>query len=451
MAQRTTDAPLNREGKPLRVVFVTITFDPEPGALRGLPLAKWLAARGYDVRVLTAFPQYPVGKLYPGYRMRPWMREVMDGIPVLRVPIYPSHDTNPLRRIWTYLSFMLAASTIGVALIGRADVIYLYEPPPTNGLASTLLKWLHGAPVVHAIADMWPETVLGSGMLPRRGGLHRIAYALIGAWCRFLYRRASVVTVLSQGFRSLLVDRGVPAEKIEVIYNWTDEDVFRPVPRDDALAKELGFEGKFNIVYAGNIGPLQGLETVVRAAALVRDSAPSVQVVIIGTGPHEARVKAVASEVGATNVRFIPRREYWEMPQINALSDVLLVHLRDFPFLASTVPSKTQVGLASGKPMLMAVRGDTATIVREAGAGIEVPPEDPHAMADAMLAFSRMSEAELAAMGERGRAHYFRTMSLDIAGAHHDRIFRQLARSGPSLDRAGVAPPAIAPKEQALR
>jgi colanic acid biosynthesis glycosyl transferase WcaI len=429
--------PLNRKGRPIRVVFVTITFDPEPGALRGLPLAKWLMDRGYEVEVLTAFPQYPAGKLYKGYRMRPWMRETMDGVPILRVPIYPSHDTNPLKRIWTYLSFMLAASTIGVSLVGRADVVYLYEPPPTNGLASLILKWTRGAPIVHHIADMWPETVVGSGMLPGGSLVSRLAAGLIGIGCRFLYRQAAVMSVLSPGFKRLLIERGVPEDKIEIIYNWTDEATFRPLERDPLLAAELGMTGRFNFVYAGNIGPLQGLETVVRAACTLQPEAPEIQIVIIGTGPHSARVQALAQEIGASNVRFIPRREYWEMPQINALSDVLLVHLRDYPFLAATVPSKTQVALASGRPVLMAVRGDAADIVRSAGAGVVVPPDDPNAMAEAMLRLYRLPEADRTAMGSRGVEFYRREMSLEIAGAQHDRIFRRLGGVGATAATSG--------------
>jgi len=415
--------PLNRAGRPLRVVFVTITFDPEPGALRGLPLAKWLAARGFDVRVLTAYPQYPLGRIYDGYRTRLWSREVIEGIPVLRVPIYPSHDTNPVRRMLTYLSFMLTASLIGVPLVGDADVVFLYEPPPTNGIASLLLKLVRGAPVVHHIADMWPETVLASGMLPRP--LHAIADRVLGAYCRFLYSQATFMSVLSPGFKRMLEERGVPSRKIMVSYNWTDEEAFRPLPRDNELAVQLGLAGRFNIVYAGNIGPLQGIDTVVRAAARVRDANPFIQVVIVGTGPAEAGVRALAAELGATNVLFLPRREYWEMPLINALSDVLLVHLRDYGFLASTIPSKVQVALASGRPLLLAVRGDSADLVTAAGAGLTCPPDDVEALADQMLRMAALPNGELESMGKSGHAFYLRNLSLEVAGAQMDEAFRR--------------------------
>jgi len=411
----------------MRVIFLTITFDPEPGALRGLPLAKWLAARGYDIKVLTAFPQYPEGRIYPGYRVRLWQREVMDGIPILRVPIYPSHDTSAVRRIGTYLSFALASSTIGASLIGPADAVYLYEPPPTNGLASLVLKFFRATPIVHHIADMWPETVIESGMI-RGSQTKKIANYVLGKWCRFLYRQAQVMTVLSPGFKRLLVERGVPESKIEVIYNWADEETFRPVERDAALGRELGFDGRFNIVYAGNLGPLQGIDTVIRAAALLKDN-PLIQVVLIGTGPKEEEAKRLAAQLGVGNVRFLSRRQYWEMPKINALADVLLVHLRDIPFLHTTIPSKVQVSLASGRPILMGVRGDAADLVREAGAGVICEPENPAEMAKTMLEMSRMPKEQLEAMGTRGRAYYLSHLSLDIAGEKMDAVFRRVEAS----------------------
>src|SRR5579871_2395173 len=255
--------------RPLRLIFLTITYHPEPGAQHGLPLAKWMAARGHDVKVLTCFPQYPLGRIYDGYRqcLRQW--EDVQGIPTLRVPIYPSHDTRALRRMVTYFSFMLTSTLPGVPSIGPADVVFLYEPPPTNGVAALALKLFRGTPIVHHIADMWPETVIESGML-RNERIKGIASRIIGAYCRFLYRQASAVSVLSPGFKRMLMARGVPEEKIEVVYNWADEDMFSPRERDEELARQFGFTGKFNFVYSGNLGPLQNIETVVRAATRLK-------------------------------------------------------------------------------------------------------------------------------------------------------------------------------------
>lgn len=408
----------------MRVIFLTITFYPEPGAIHGLPLAKHLAKKGYDIKVLTSFPQWPIGKIYPGYRMRPWQWETIDGIPVLRVPIYPSHDTSAIRRILTYLSFAFTASTIGAALIGSADLVYLYDPPPTNGVASLILKTFRGIPVVHDIVDMWPETVIESGMV-RGERTKNITNSLLGAWCRFLYRHADVVTVLSPGFKRLLIGRGVPENKVRVIYNWADDTTFHPGEPDLNLSRELGFEGRFNIVYAGNLGVYQGIDTVIKAAALIKDH-PKIQVVIVGIGPKQEELEHLASELGATNILFLGHRSYEEMPKVNSLADVLLIHLKDLAFMHATIPSKTQVSLASGRPILMAVRGDAAEIVREAKAGVVCEPDNPSEMAKVMLEMSEMPKAELENMGARGRDYYINNLSLDVAFEKLDEIFRNV-------------------------
>ena len=408
----------------MRIIFLTITFYPEPSAIHGLPLAKHLASKGYDIKVLTSFPQYPIGKIYPGYRLRPWQWETVEGIPILRVPIYPSHDDSAIKRIITYLSFAFTAATIGTSLIGPADIVYFYEPPPTSGLASIILKMFRGTSIVHGIADMWPETVIESGMVWDKHS-KRIMSFLIRIWCKFLYRQADVVTVLSPGFKQLLIDRGVPANKVRVIYNWTDEAIFHPVDPDPNLAKDLGFKGYFNIVYAGNLGVHQGIESVIKAAALIKEH-KKIQIIIIGIGPKEEELKKLASEIGATNVLFLGRRQYEDMTKINSLADVLLVHLKDRPFLGTTIPGKTQVSLASGRPIIMAVRGDAAEVVRKAGAGIICEPENPEDMARAMVELSQLSTEKLQDMGRRGRSYYLNNLSLDIAGKKFDAIFRSV-------------------------
>ena len=199
-----------------------------------------------------------------------------------------------------------------------------------------------------------------------------------------------------------------------------------PEPRDEGLARELGLAGRFNIVYAGNLGPLQGLDTVIRAAARVR-SVRAIQVVIVGVGQQEPALRALARSLGATNVRFVGRRPYQEMPRISALADVHLVHLRDLPFFRATIPSKTQVALACARPVLMAVNGDAADVVQKAEAGVTCPPEDASRLAEAMVTLAETPRDELEAMGQRGRRFYLDEMSLDIGGRHMDRLLREVA------------------------
>jgi glycosyltransferase involved in cell wall biosynthesis len=412
----------------MRLTFLTQWFDPEPGAIRGLPLARALVRRGFDVEVVTGFPNYPDGHVYPGYRIRPWQREAVDGVSVLRVALYPSHDQNPIHRVANYATFALSSAVLGPLLTRPADVLYVYHPPPTVGVAAAVFRRAHRVPIVYHIADMWPESALESGMLGQ-GAARAVAQATLGAYCKWVYGQCKAITVLSPGFKRLLVERGVPADRVHVVYNWADDDLFRPLPRDEGLARELGMAGRFNVVYAGNLGPLQGLETVVRAAAGVRDI-PEIQIVFAGGGVDETRLRKLAGDIGATNVRFLGRKSLNEMPAINALADVLLVHLRDLPFFSATVPSKTQVSLASGRPILMAVAGDAADVVRSAGAGLVCPPEDETAMAQAILELHGMDRDRRERLGAHGHEYYLREMSLAVGTERMAELFRTVGGGG---------------------
>jgi colanic acid biosynthesis glycosyl transferase WcaI len=409
---------------PPRILLLSISWDPEPGPLRGQPLAKWLSEHGYEVEALTSVPSYPLGRTYPGYKMRLWQWEVIDGIRVLRVPLYPSHDSSALRRLTTYVSFMLAAIVFGIPQIKRPDIVYYFDNLPTTGAVAWLISLIYGAKTVQHIADMWPDTPLESGML-NSPALKKLVHGVVGSWCKFLYRRHKKISVLSPGFRRMLLQRGVPDEKIVVSYNWADESKFFRVPMQPSLLRELDIEGRFNVLYAGNIGPLQSIETVIRAAHLLRDH-PTLQILIFGTGPSEQAVKDLARELNVSNVRFMGSRPVAEMNAINSAVDCLLVLLRDVPFLHSTIPSKTQVVLACGKPVLIGVKGDASDLVREADAGIVFEPEDPQALAEAMRRMAALSKDELEAMGTRGRAYYESKLSFAIGAKINDGIFQQV-------------------------
>jgi colanic acid biosynthesis glycosyl transferase WcaI len=408
----------------MQIILLSQWFDPEPGATKGLPFAKWLQDRGHVVKVLTGFPNYPGGKIYEGYRIRLFQREVLQGVHLLRVPLYPSHDSSAFKRILNFFSFAISAATIGVAGIGDADVAYVYHPPPTIALAAMSLKFFRGIPFVYHIADMWPDTVIDSGMVRNRF-LRCFIKKAINMWCNFVYKQAEAITVLSPGFKDILVERGVASNKIHVIYNWTDESAFRPAEPDHQLARNLGFENKFNVVYAGNLGPMQGLEVVISASVMLLDQS-DIQFVIVGTGIEEGRLKLLAQELGATNVRFLGRRQFWEMVGINTLSDVMFVHLRNLSFFSSTIPGKTQVALASGRPILMAVAGDAADLVKRAGAGLSCPPEDPEAIASAIRKLHGMTAEERAKMGRNGLVFYKEEISISVGGARTEAILESV-------------------------
>jgi glycosyltransferase involved in cell wall biosynthesis len=381
--------------------------------------AKALAARGHEVEVLTGFPNYPSGKLYPGYHLRLWRREEMDGIRVNRVVLYPSHDKSSTKRIANYVSFAISAAAPGSFLVRRPDVIYVYHPPPTIGLAALTLKIRFGTPVIYDIQDMWPDTVAATGMLSNPKTL-----TLIDAYCRLLYRLCDRIVVLSLGFKRILVERGVSPEKIEVIYNWTYESETQSVPDlDVTLAHELA--GRFNVLFAGTIGLAQALDSVLDAARILSYKVPLVQFVFVGEGIERERLMKRVRNENLSNVRFIPRQPTEAMGPIYAAADVLLVHLRDDPLFHVTIPSKIQAYMLAGKPILNCVRGDAANMVRRAGAGTVCEPENAADIARGVEALASRPVAELRVMGTRGKEFYNRELSIKVGVERFEKVFRE--------------------------
>jgi glycosyltransferase involved in cell wall biosynthesis len=373
------------------------------------------------VQVLTGFPNYPTGKVYPPYRIKLVQREDMDGIEVIRVPLYPSHDRSAFRRILNYSSYAVSAASIGAALVQRADVAYVYHPPASVGLTALALKYLRGIPFVYDIQDLWPDTLAVSGMFNSPRGLEAV-----GAWCKLIYHEAAHIVVLSPGFRELLVERGVPSDKVSVIYNWADDAALARVAPQPQLAQELGLAGRFNVMFAGNLGAVQGLDVVLDAATKLQERAPQVQFVMVGDGVDAERLRRVSQERGLANVLFLGRRPIAEMPPLLALADAVLVHLTDHELFRITIPSKIQAYLASGRPIIAALRGDAAELVQRAQAGLCCAPEDASALTATVLSMLSLEAEERAAMGQRGRKFYECELAMPTGVKRFEGIFADL-------------------------
>jgi lipopolysaccharide/colanic/teichoic acid biosynthesis glycosyltransferase/glycosyltransferase involved in cell wall biosynthesis len=387
----------------MKILFVSQWFEPEP-SIKNLLFIRELVAGGHDVEVLTGFPNYPGGKVYPGYRIRPWMRERMEGIPVLRVALYPSHDKSGLHRAFNYLSFAFSASMIGSLLVHKSDVIYVYHPPMSVGLAAAVIGFFRRTPFVIDIQDLWPDTVAASGMLSNSAVLR-----LLSGLCNFVYRRAKHITVLSPGFKRTLAERGVPPEKIDVIYNWCDENAMRP---KDGPATRLGSADRFSILFAGIMGFAQDIDSVLRAAQICQTAVPDAEFLFMGSGVDRPRLQRLAEEMQLKNVRFLPPRPMREMGDTFKGVDALLVHLKDDPLFRITIPSKTQAYLAAGKPIIMGVRGDAAELVKRSQSGVLCEPGNPESIAEAVKELVNAGSERLAAMGHNGRAFYDRELSI---------------------------------------
>ncbi|WP_423192327.1 glycosyltransferase family 4 protein [Cupriavidus sp. H18C2] len=402
-----------------RVLLLTQWFDPEP-TFKGLVFARELVRQGFEVDVLTGFPNYPGGRLYPGYRMRWRQRELIDGVRVTRVPLYPSHDNSAIQRVLNYVSFAAAALLHGLSA-RPCDVVYAYHPPLTVGIAASILRLVRRTPVVYDIQDMWPDTLRATGMI----GNPRVL-DIVGKVCAWVYRRVDHIVVLSPGFKQLLVERGVPASKIDIICNWADE---ASLAQPSGVLPQ-GFPGpeRFRIVYAGNMGRAQALDVVLDAAALLKTRGAPVSFVLVGGGLDAERLSKLAIERGLDNVTFLPPVPMREVGTLLNAADALLVHLRRDPLFRITIPSKTQAYMTQGKPLLMAVDGDAADLVQAADCGVVAESEDAASLADAAERLAAMPPAERDAMGSRAQAYYRQHLSLEVGTSRFGDIFRKLAR-----------------------
>ena len=405
----------------MRVLILSQFYAPEP-IPKPHELAVGLTKLGHQVQVITGFPNYPLGSFYTGYRLRLRRTEIKDGVRILRLPLIPDHSNSSIRRILNYSSFMVTSSFFGPWSTGNADIMYVWHPPLTVGVSAWIIGLMRRIPFVYGVHDLWPDAVEATGMVKSRSVLKWLSRLE-----KFVYRRASTITVGSQGFKRNLLSKGVPAEKIHVLGDWGNEDIFRPVTPDEHLAEEMGMAGRFNVLFGGNMGLAQALETVVEAAQGF-SHIPDIQMVFAGDGLEMPRLESLVKEKGLSNVRFLGRRPADQMPLLYALADVLLVHLKRDPLIEITIPSKVYNYLACQRPILVAGNGDAADLVKRSGAGVICSAEDPDALARSVIRLYDMSTDERAAMGAAGKHAFLQHYSRDILVRRHEELFVEMTQ-----------------------
>jgi colanic acid biosynthesis glycosyl transferase WcaI len=407
----------------LRILFISQLFDPE-NSIKGLEFARRLKALGHEVEVVTTFPSYPGGMLFPGYKQRIKQIDVVDGITVVRLPTFISHGKSPIKRVLSYASFGAVATLHCLFAARKPTAIYAYYPPVVVGFVAMITGKLRRVPFIYDVQDLWPEALVATGMV-REGRLTRFVDKL----CGFIYKAAARVVVLSDGYKRALVAKKVPAEKIERIFNWCDE---ARMSTDSDNIPDFLDAGYFNIVYAGNLGAAQALEHVVDAAALVQRSGDKqVRFVFIGAGVEKEMLQQRVQTLALDNVKFFPQVPVEQVSGLLARADVLLVHLADSKVFEITIPSKTQAHLMVGRPTLMAVKGEASRIVEDADAGMVIEPCQPHRLAEAALEISHLPSEQLQAMGERGRIYYQSRMSMDKGVRSIDQLLHAIAGKTP--------------------
>lgn len=408
----------------MKVGLLTQWYAPEPGpAFLPTSLAEGLAGRGHDVRVLTGFPNYPHGRIANGYAQRRRTDELVNGVSVRRVALYPSHDASVPKRVANYGSFALSALASGLEVLEDVDVLWVNYSPVTVGLP---MLWLHRrrrTPLVVHVLDLWPDTVAASGL---GGGLGTRAEAALTAWCGRIYRAADTVAYISEGVGDVLARRGVPRKKLRYAPMWADEAV--NVPAEPTGRRGWGVSKDTLVVaYAGTLGGAQDLHTLIDACAAVTDL--DLVCLVAGSGTHEEELRARVAATGASNVRFVGRLDADGVRELNATSDVHYVGLNDHPLARVTMPSKVQAILAAGRPIVGALVGDAAAAVERAG-GFTVRPGDVLGLAAHLRTLASLGPQGLAGLRTSARAQYEKEFSRDRGVATIERLLLDAAERG---------------------
>jgi colanic acid biosynthesis glycosyl transferase WcaI len=415
-------------------MFMAQCYAPEDvsAAVLITELAVDLARRGYKITMVTCAPNYPHGKVYPGYRNRLYQVEWLDGVRVVRTWNYISPRKTFWRRLFNYGCYS-ATAFYGGLLGGKPDILVNYSPPLPLGLTACFLSRLWRVPWVLQLEDLYPEAAVAAGVLH-----NRTVISFFSAMESFLYRSATHISVISQGFRRNLLGKGVPSEKITLIPVWADPDLVRPLPRNNTFRNHHGLARKFIVMYAGNMGHTASLEDVLDAAALLKKT-PDICFLLIGEGIKKLALERMANSGGLENVRFLPYqpREYFS--EMLASADVSLVTLNRSSSLTS-LPSKIFNIMASARPVIAICppESELAILVKESECGVTLPCEHPERLAEVIMRLRQEKEI-LTTMGRNGRCELEARFAREHCVKRYEQMLLDLCHADLRSDEHYVA------------
>jgi colanic acid biosynthesis glycosyl transferase WcaI len=422
----------------MRILLYSYNYYPEPIGIAPLmtELAEGLVKRGHEVRVITAMPNYPERKIYPAYRGKGYLQEERNGVLIQRCYVWIRPNPGLLTRALLDGSFI--SLSFMQALKGwRPDVILSTSPSLPAAIPVALLKLFYRCPTVLNLQDILPEAAVQTGLIR-----NQFAIRVFERLEKFAYKSATEISVIAESFQQNLLNKGVAKSKMNLIPNWVDVDFIRPMDKyDNAFRRANGLKDKFVVLYSGNIARTQGIKTVIRAAAKMQHL-KDIVFVIVGEESQLLELDQCRQELGAQNVLLRPFAPREELPEMLAAADVGLI-MQKRNVVGFNMPSKTQVLLASGRPILAAVPsyGTAAQAVRASGGGIVIEPEDPAELASAIQHLYQHPELATQ-LGQQGRQYAVSEYSFDQAIKRYEKLFYRLVGQ-----KRGVAVPAeLAPQ-----
>lgn len=383
----------------MRVIYLCQHFPPETGApqIRVYEVSKELLKRGHQVEVLTAFPHHPKGVIPEEYKGMFYMYEEWDGIPVHRSWIYPSPKGSFWKRLASYFSFTFSAF-YSIFKSKPTDVIICNSPPLFLGITGYLGAKLKRAKFVFNVADIWPESAVELGILKNK------SFIKMAEWLeKFLYKKSWKIATATDGIRDYMIRKGKSPEDVFLLPNGVNTNTFVPIPKDTELLKEIGIEGKKVFMYAGTLGYAQGLDSVLEAAAIVKEKNPNIHFLFVGDGQEREKLLKIKSDLNLDNVTFYGSVPVSEMPRMFSLADYSIVSLRDIELFKGARPSKIFPAISTGTPVLYCGDGESASILEEYRCGKIAPPENPEGIAEAVLTLMDVTDEQYEEMQQNGR------------------------------------------------
>lgn len=392
----------------MHILFLTDNFPPEvnaPASRTFEHCQEWIKA-GHQVTVITGAPNFPQGKVYPGYRNRLRQCETIAGIRVIRVWTYVTANEGFAKRILDYLSFMMSA-ILASPWVRKPDLVIGTSPQFFTACAAYAVSRMKRVPFVFELRDIWPESIKAVGAMGDSPLIRMFEKIEM-----FLYRKAARIVSVTESFKRTLVKRGIDAAKIEVVTNGVDITRFQPMVKDAELIARYGLEGKFVAGYIGTHGMAHALETLLDAAETLRHqpNGDLFRFILLGHGARKDWLMQQAREKGLDNVIFIDSVSKEEVPRYWSLLDVSIIHLKKTPLFETVIPSKMFECMGMGIPILHGVYGESAEIVEREQAGVVFEPENHQDLCDKLQRLRANTES----------FHQLRTSSLGAA-KNYDR------------------------------
>ena len=422
----------------MKILYVSQYFPPEMGApaARVAELSRHWAKVGHAVTVLTGFPNHPTGVVPEEYRRkfrRLVMRESIDGTDVVRSWLLPFPNGKAYERMLNYSSFCVSAATTGM-FIARPDVLIATSPQLLVGIAGWWLSRIKRVPFVFEVRDLWPESLAAVGV----GGSGSVLNRALGAVAGFLYKRADHIVVVAPAFVDQLVKNwGVPRDKISVVENGVETELFAPLDSRE-VRRKLGIENRFVVLYAGTMGLAHGLDTVLDAASQLQATFPEALFFMIGEGADKERVMRLAEQRRLSNIRWIGQQPRENMPQLISAADVCLVLLKKTELFKTVIPTKLLEFMSCGRPVILGVDGQAREILEQANAGLFVEPENSGDLSQTIEQLAS-NTALRAAFGQNGRRYIVERFSRHQTASTYVRVLEKLVEGEGQQPAAKVA------------